>query len=215
MAPVNLSPKRWAVLVSGQGSNLRRLLAEERRGHLEPAQIVAVAADRPCPAVGFAARCGVPSAWWPHGGRSQSWEAAFLAWLRPFDVEGLILAGFLRRLGKPVLGAFPGRILNLHPALLPAFPGLEGPKKALEAGVRVTGVTVHFVDEGLDSGPILLQVPVSVKPSDDLPALTARLHRAEHRLLPRAVVAVASGEAALDDGKVKWRDGCTRGRLKK
>jgi phosphoribosylglycinamide formyltransferase-1 len=198
-------PRRWAVLVSGRGSNLRRLGRLQAQGRLDPARLVGVAADRPCPALEVGRRLGLPVAAWPWREGGRLWQEAFLRWAEERGVEGVILAGFLRRLGPPVLAAFPGRILNLHPSLLPLFPGLEAPRRALEAGVRVTGVTVHFVDEGLDTGPILEQVAVRVRPEDDLERLTARLHRAEHRLLPEAVRAVSEGRVWLEGNRVRWR----------
>ena len=122
-------------------------------------------------------------------------QAETAARLRAAGVELVCLAGFLRLVGQPLLDAYPGRILNIHPALLPAFPGLEAWKQALAAGVAETGCSVHFVDAGMDTGPVILQERVPVLPGDTAESLHARIQAVEHRLYPEAIARVAAGLA--------------------
>jgi len=121
-------------------------------------------------------------------------EAAVIAALRKADVDLVVLAGFMRILKGEFLRAFANRVVNIHPALLPAFPGLEAWKQALDYGVKVTGVTVHFVDQGIDTGPIIAQETVPILPGDTPETLRARIQEAEHRMYPRAIAALARGE---------------------
>ena len=199
-----MAPTAVAVGVSGTGSNLAALLLAQRRGALG-GRITLVFADRDCPALGIARAAGVPTLLLrPVDSPGQgAWDAALAAALREAQVDVVALAGFMRVLGPAVLAAFRGRILNVHPSLLPAFPGGHAVDDALAAGVTVTGVTVHLVDETLDGGPIVLQEAVPVRPDDDAASLAARLHAVEHRLLPRAVALLAVGAVTLrDDGRV-------------
>jgi phosphoribosylaminoimidazolecarboxamide formyltransferase/IMP cyclohydrolase len=192
-----------AVCVSGQGSNLVALLHAERRGRLG-ARVTLVVADRECPALGHAARAGIATAIvrpadHPDAG---AWDRALAATLRGSGARLVVLAGFMRVVGPATLAEYAGRMLNVHPALLPAFPGAHAVRDALAAGVRQTGVTVHLVDEVLDGGPIVLQEPVPVLADDDEDRLLARVHVVEHRLLPRAVALAAAGALRLDGGRV-------------
>ncbi|MGZ6267779.1 MAG: bifunctional phosphoribosylaminoimidazolecarboxamide formyltransferase/IMP cyclohydrolase [Candidatus Limnocylindrales bacterium] len=203
---------RIAVGVSGTGSNLQALHAAAARGaHDEPAgaryEIALVFADRPCAALDWAVEQGietllVPAA--PRGDDAARAEedrllAESVAAVAP---ELVVLAGYMRITGPAMLAAFPGRMLNLHPALLPAFPGAHGVRDALAAGVKVTGVTVHFVDSSLDGGPIVLQDSVPVLPGDTEETLFDRIHAVEHRLLPRAVGLALAGALTIEpDGR--------------
>ena len=119
-------------------------------------------------------------------------------------VEALVLAGFMRILGPEAMKRFPNRILNVHPSLLPAFPGVDAVGQALRAGVQVTGVTVHFVDERVDHGPIIAQEAVAVHAGDDEAVLHARIQATEHDLYPRVVKALVEGKVLVDNGKVIW-----------
>ena len=175
---------RIAVGVSGAGSNLRALAAAADRGVLG-GRIVLVFADRPCPALDWAAEQGIETTLVTGGADEAVAEALAAA---PPDV--VVLAGYMRVVGPAVLGQFEGRILNTHPSLLPAFPGAHAVRDALEAGVRVTGATVHVVDEVLDGGPIVAQEAVPVLPGDDEATLHERIRAVEHRLLPAAVARV-------------------------
>ncbi len=197
---------RIAVGVSGTGSNLRALHAAAARGALD-AEIALVFADRACTALDWAVEQGietllVPAA--PRGDAAARAEedrilAETLAAARP---ELVVLAGYMRLTGPAMLAAFAGRMINLHPALLPAFPGAHGVRDALAAGVKVTGVTVHFVDASLDGGPIILQESVPILQTDTEETLFERIHAVEHRLLPRAVGLALAGALTIEpDGR--------------
>jgi len=186
---------RIAVLVSGAGTNLRALHAAGTRGELG-GRIELVLADRSCPALDWAAEQGLSTRLVARGG-----DEDVRAALAEAAIDVVVLAGYLRLVGPGVLEAWAGRILNVHPSLLPAFPGAHAVRDALAAGVAITGVTVHLVDATLDGGPILLQEPVVVQPDDDERSLLARVHAAEHRLLPRAVALVAAGGVRVEPGR--------------
>ena len=190
---------RIAVGVSGTGSNLRALHAAATRGELG-GDIVLVFADRACPALDWAADEGIDTILVPSGD-----DATLAETLEAVAPDAVVLAGYLRLVGPAVLGAFEGRILNVHPSLLPAFPGLHAARDALAAGVAVTGVTVHLVDATLDGGPIVAQEAVDVLPDDDVGTLLARIHPVEHRLLPRAVAALLSGALSVPAGARRAR----------
>jgi phosphoribosylaminoimidazolecarboxamide formyltransferase / IMP cyclohydrolase len=183
---------RIAIGVSGTGSNLRALHAAARRTELG-GDIVLVFADRACPALDWAAEEGIETALVPGGD-----DATLAATLAAAEADIVALAGYMRIVGPAVLAAFPGRILNTHPSLLPAFPGAHAVADALAHGVKVTGCTVHLVDEALDGGPILLQEAVPVVAVDDEAALHARIRAAEHRLLPWAVALLAADAVRVD-----------------
>ena len=199
---------RFAVLVSGSGSNLGALLAAEAAGTLAPAEIACVVSNRPgVLALDRAARAGKPALVVDHkqfAGRAP-FEAALLAVLAQERVDALVLAGFMRLLTPDFVARFPDRIVNIHPSLLPAFPGVDAQAQALAYGVQVTGCTAHFVDTGLDSGAIILQaaVPVHADDHDDAGArLRARILAEEHRLLPEAVRLLAAGALRREGRRV-------------
>ena len=193
---------RIAVAVSGAGSNLRALHAASLRGEVG-GEIVLVVADRECPALAWAAEEGIDTALVPGGDDGTLAEALTSA--RP-DV--VVLAGYMRIVGLRVLEAFPGRILNTHPSLLPAFPGAHGVLAALTHGAKVSGATVHLVTAALDDGPIVLQDAVPILASDDVPTLHERIKAVERRLLPRAVALFLGGalRTETDGGRATWVD---------
>lgn len=195
---------RIGVLVSGTGTNLQALLDAQARGELAPAQIAAVVSNQAsAPALERAAKAGVPAAVVDHRGLPRAdFEDRLLAALAAHDVlppapgrpgGAVVLAGFMRVLTPHFVDRFPLRIVNTHPSLLPAFPGVDAPAQALAHGVKLTGVTVHFVDATLDGGPIIAQTAVPVEDGDDAGSLWARIRREEHRLLPRVVQRLAAG----------------------
>ena len=190
---------RIAVGASGSGSNLRALAAAAQRGAVG-GQIVLVFADRACPALDWATQQGIDTVLVPGGD-----DVTLAATLAAVEPDAVVLAGYLRLIGPAVLQAFRGRILNVHPSLLPAFPGLHGVRDALGSGVAVTGVTVHLVDETLDGGPIIAQEAVPVLPDDDEASLLERLHAVEHRLLPGAVAALLAGSLSVAPGARRTR----------
>ncbi|CAN5728794.1 hypothetical protein BH24CHL6_BH24CHL6_04610 [soil metagenome] len=195
---------RIAVAVSGEGTNLRALRRHEQRGLLG-GSIVLVVADRPCAGLAFAVAEGIPTALVStelHAERA-AWDAALAGALHVAAPDWLVLAGFMRLLGPQTLEAFAGRILNVHPSLLPAYPGARPVTATLRAGARVSGVTVHFVNATLDGGPIVAQEAVPVLPADDESSLLARLHAVEHRLLPYCVALALGGALSLVDERVE------------
>jgi phosphoribosylglycinamide formyltransferase-1 len=178
-----------AVLASGQGTNFEALALAAQRGDLG-GRIAVLAADRTdAPALERARRLGIEALVLPAGRfrtRLED-EDSWIAALRSRGIEVVLLAGFMRRLHAAFLDAYRERVLNIHPSLLPAFPGLDAIRRAWEHGVSVTGCTVHLVDDSLDGGPIVAQSAVEVRDDDTLDALEARVHEAEHRLYPWAV----------------------------
>jgi len=171
------------VLVSGEGSNLQALLDEGL-------PIAAVASNRPnAPALARAEAAGIPSAVFPldrHASREER-DEAMADWLAGLGVRWVVLAGYMHLLRPSFLERFPERVINVHPALLPQFPGTHAIEDALASGVRETGATVHFVDEGVDSGPVIVQERVPVQEDDTVDTLRARIQAVEHRLLPKVV----------------------------
>ncbi len=199
---------RVAVLASGRGTNFARLLEAEGTGELGEAQIVLLGTDRACPAADLALTRGVPVyiADAKSDGMSE-WERGFLAAAAEHRVDALVLAGFMRILSASFVERYAGRILNVHPSLLPAFPGRDAIGQALRHGVRVTGVTVHLVDETLDGGPIVLQEAVEVWHGEDPEQLAQRIHAVEHRLLPLAVRMLAEGQLSIHGRQVSILEG--------
>ena len=195
-----------AVGVSGSGSNLRALQGRIDRGALD-ASIALVFADRPCPALDWATEAGLDTALVEDLG-ARSPEARALGdrnlteTLNALEVDAVVLAGFMRLVGPTLLDVFAGRVLNVHPSLLPAFPGAHAVRDALAAGAAVTGVTVHLVDASLDGGPVVLAEAVPVLEGDTEATLLERLHAVEHRLLPRAVGLLLAGALAVDGRRV-------------
>nr|WP_067930462.1 phosphoribosylglycinamide formyltransferase [Alicyclobacillus kakegawensis] len=198
-----------AVFASGNGSNLQALLEEPARNPAWPARVVAVVSDKPdaC-AVSRAQRAGVPV--FARRPREYPDKPAFerdvLAFLRQHEVEWVALAGYMRLVGDVLLGAYANRILNIHPSLLPNFPGRQAVKDALAAGARETGVTVHLVDSGVDTGPILLQARVSIPECSSEEDLLTRIHAVEHGLYPLAISLAVRG---LLRGETWERKTCT------
>jgi phosphoribosylglycinamide formyltransferase-1 len=191
---------RVAVLISGEGTNLQALL-DQVHGR-DGVEIVAVAASRPdAGGLERAERAGVESrvfAIAEHPDRGAR-DRELADWLDARDVGLVVLAGFMELLTPEFIARFAGRMINVHPALLPAFPGLGAIQQALDYGVRITGVTVHFVDEGTDTGPVLLQEAFEVPyHRDDIAAIEQGIHEIEHRLLPEAVRLIAAGHVRVD-----------------
>jgi phosphoribosylglycinamide formyltransferase-1 len=200
---------RLGVLGSGKGSNFVALAGACAAGRL-PAEVVLVLSD--VPDAGILARArelGIPAQYLPPGPfrakLDDAAEAAYIAALRAARVDLVVLAGFMRILKAPLLRAFPQRIVNIHPSLLPAFPGLEAWKQALDYGVKVTGVTVHLVDHGVDTGPIVAQAPVPVEDDDTPETLHARIQEVEHRLYPEAIARVLAGDWEVEGRRFRRR----------
>ena len=193
------SPFRVAVLASGTGTNLQAILDTVHGA--DGIEVVAVASDKPgAMALDRATDVGIAAECFPLDGfadRRQR-DGAIADWLEEHEVDLVVLAGYMQLLSHEFIARWRDRVINVHPALLPAFPGLNAIGQALDAGVEVTGVTVHFVDEGVDTGPPILQRSVPVPPGRDRAALEGEIHATEHVLLPEAIRLIAAGRVSLD-----------------
>ena len=205
---------RLVVLASGTGSLFARVAEAVGTGEVS-ADLVALVSDRVCPALDRAAALGVPTvlvAPGEHADRA-AWDAALAVRLVDLAPDWLVSAGFMRLLGPAVLEAFPQRILNTHPALLPAFPGAHAVRDALAHGVRVSGCTVHLIDAGTDTGPVLAQEAVPVLDDDDEASLHERIKVVERDLVVRVTAGVLAHGVAVDGRRATWRavtDGAAR-----
>ncbi|MGB9609687.1 MAG: phosphoribosylglycinamide formyltransferase [Bryobacteraceae bacterium] len=195
--------KRIAVLASGRGSNFEAIARNVRDGKLE-AEIAALVVNNPeARALEIARQYGVHAITLPSKGiDSDTYAAMVRDALAPLRVDLICLAGFMRRVGAPLLEAYPMRILNIHPSLLPAFPGLNVQQQAIDYGVKISGCTVHFVDAGLDTGPIVAQAAVPVLDDDTAETLAARILVEEHRIYTEAIALVLSGNWRLQGRRV-------------
>ncbi len=191
---------KLCVLASGTGTNLQAIIDQlHGSGGIE---VAGVASDKPeAMALRRARETGLPAEAFPrdsHPDRDRR-DAAMANWVAALEPDLVVLAGYMQLLTPAFLGRFTERVINVHPALLPSFPGLDAIGQALEHGVKVTGVTVHYVDEGVDSGPIILQRPIPIPPDRDIRALEDAIHRTEHSLLPQAIRMIAEGRVRIDE----------------
>lgn len=195
---------RLGILVSGSGSNLQAILDAAASGRLD-AEVRVVVSDNPG-AYGLerARNAGVPAEVvpWDPGRSREAHDEAVVETLRRHGVDTVALAGYMRLVTPRLLGAFPGRVLNIHPALLPAFPGLHVHEKVIAHGAKFSGCTVHFVDEGMDTGPIICQAVVPVRDDDTPETLAARILREEHRIYPQALQYLAEGRLRVEGRRV-------------
>jgi phosphoribosylglycinamide formyltransferase 1 len=191
---------RVCVLASGTGTNLQAII-DQLHGS-DGIEVAGVVSDKPAaPALERAGRAGIPTAVFAnedHPDRPAR-DAAIADWLEQHRADLVVLAGYMQLLSPGFVARFPNRIVNVHPALLPSFPGLDAVGQALEHGAKITGVTVHFVDDGVDSGPIILQRPVPIPPDRDRDALEQTIHATEHALLPQAVRLIAEGRVRIEE----------------
>jgi phosphoribosylglycinamide formyltransferase-1 len=204
---------RLGILISGRGSNMLALADAVREGVIADAEISVVISDRrDAPGLSRAAERGIKTVVIARRGRSGlEHDREIIAALREHKADLVCLAGYMRLLSAEFIDVFRGRALNIHPSLLPAFPGLDAQRQALEHGVRWTGCTVHFVDETLDGGPIIMQQPVAIYDDDTVETLSARILVEEHRIYAQAVALVASGDYEITGRRVRRR-GATTGR---
>jgi phosphoribosylglycinamide formyltransferase-1 len=210
---VTTAPVRIAVLASGSGTNLQALIDAD----LAPAELAVVVGNVPgAGALERAARAGIPAEVVDHQvvKPRRAFDAELVRRLDAHRVEWVVLAGFMRVLTEVVLERFPDRVVNIHPALLPAFPGLDGQGQALRAGVKIAGCTVHLVDAGVDTGPILAQTAVPVLPDDTEDTLRDRILAEEHALLPAVVRALAEGRLERAGGRAWLRGAAGAGALR-
>lgn len=193
------------VLVSGSGTNMEAIAQAIDDGDV-PARIAVVISDNPSAfALERAGRRSIPTSvieLKDFQDRS-AFDRAIIDALREAEADLIVLAGFMKLIGAEMVDAFPNQIMNIHPALLPSFPGEHGVPDALEHGVKVTGVTVHFVDKGLDTGPIIAQEAVVVEEDDDVEKLHNRIHATEYRVYPRAIRLFAQGRLVVDGRRVR------------
>src|SRR5229473_7639009 len=196
--------KKIAVLLSGRGSNFEALAESVAAGRIPGAEIAVVISNREgAPGIARAIERGIPAKVIPSKGlEREAYDRQVAAVLAQYNVDLVCLAGYMRLLSPFFVAAYRGRILNIHPSLLPAFPGLETQRQALEYGVRFSGCTVHFVDELLDAGPIVTQAVVPVKPGDTEETLAARILCEEHRIYTEAVRLVLSGKFRVEGRRV-------------
>lgn len=192
---------RLAVFVSGSGTNLQAIID----AGIPAVEIVLVLSNNPgAYALERAKKHGIPAEVADHKNYSgrEEYEKHVLGLLEPYNVDLIALAGFMRILSPHFVRAYKNKIINIHPALLPSFPGMHAAKQALESGVKFTGCTVHFVDEGVDTGPIILQAVVPVRDDDNEESLLERIHGEEHRIYPEALKFIASGKFRIDGKRV-------------
>ena len=195
---------RIGILISGRGSNFEAIANSIARGRLD-AEIAVVISNRPgARGLEIARERGIPVQSIPSRGLDrEEYDQLLIAALREAEVEYVCLAGFMRLLSAHFIRAFPNRVLNIHPSLLPAFPGLDGQRQALDYGVKIAGCTVHFVDEFLDSGPIILQAAVPVLDDDTVDTLSARILAQEHALYSQALQLIAEERVVIEGRRVR------------
>jgi phosphoribosylglycinamide formyltransferase-1 len=190
---------KLCVLASGTGTNLQAII-DQLHGS-DGIKVAGVASDKPdAMALVRAREAGIETAVFPREeyGNREARDGAIADWVEQREADLVVLAGYMQLLSPSFVARFRNRIVNVHPALLPSFPGLDAVEQALEHGVKMTGVTVHFVDEGVDSGPIIIQRPVPVPPDRDREALEDAIHTTEHALLPEAIKLIAQGRVRID-----------------
>lgn len=200
------------VLVSGSGSNLQSLIDHIEQGTLD-AEIRLVISNNPGAfALDRCRRHGIPAIVVDHGEfpSRERFDCRMIELLRNAGVELVVMAGFMRILSPEFFRAFPTRIMNIHPALLPAFPGTHVQQKAIDYGVKYSGCTVHFADEGVDTGPIILQAAVPVYDEDNAESLAARILKEEHKIYPKAIQYYAEGRLVIEGRRVKIRNSSGR-----
>ncbi|MEO6027759.1 MAG: phosphoribosylglycinamide formyltransferase [Candidatus Binatia bacterium] len=197
-------PLRLGVLLSGSGSNLQALIDAIEAGRLQARVAVVISNVADAKGLGRARRHGLTAVVIEHrrAPSREAYDAEVVSTLQAHDVELVVLAGFMRLVTPILLNAYPNRVLNIHPALLPAFPGLHAARQALAHGARLTGVTVHFVDEETDHGPIVAQAAVPIAPDDTETTLQARIQRQEHRIYPFAIQLIAEGRVRVEGRRV-------------
>lgn len=192
--------RRIGALISGRGSNLQSIIDAIAERRLDATLAVVISNRKDAPGLDRARAAGIEAVWLnPRDYASRgAYDAALADLLRSRGVELVCLAGFMRLVGPPLVDVFPNRILNVHPALLPAFPGLDAQRQAFDHGVRITGATVHLVTLGLDDGPIVLQAAVPVHDDDTVETLSARILIEEHRIYPEAIAIVLDGNWSVE-----------------
>ncbi len=200
-----LNKFKLAVLVSGRGSNLQAIIDNIEQGTLDIQLSIVLSNVKDAPALKRAEKHGIETAFIDPAASTdrKSFDRAMIQKLQEMSVDLICLAGYMRILGMEFIQTFSSRIINIHPSLLPAFPGLNAQKQAIDYGVKFSGCTVHFVDEGVDSGPIILQTAVPIYDHDDEESLTQRILEQEHILYPKAIKLIAEKKITLNGRTVK------------
>jgi phosphoribosylglycinamide formyltransferase-1 len=198
---------RLGILISGRGSNFEAIANNIARGKVD-AEIAIVISNRAnAPGIDIARERGIPVRVIASAGMErETYDKLLIDELRIHEVELVCLAGFMRKLSASVIRAFPNRVLNIHPSLLPAFAGLDAQRQALEYGVRITGCTVHFVDDFLDSGPVIIQSAVPVLEGDTVESLSARILTQEHLIYSKAIGYIVDGRVTVEGRRVSIRE---------
>jgi phosphoribosylglycinamide formyltransferase-1 len=205
--------KKLGILLSGRGSNFEAIADSIQAGRLKAEIAIVVSNRADAPGLESAKRRGLNARLIPSKGRvREEHDAEVVAALKQAQIDLVCLAGYMRLLSADFIRAFPNRIINIHPSLLPAFPGMEAQKQALDYGVKVSGCTVHFVDEHLDHGPIILQKTVPVLDGDDVHSLSTRILQQEHGAYSEAIALLLSGEVEVQDRKVVRKSSRAEGR---
>ena len=199
---------RLGVIASGSGSNLQAIIDRCADGSIDAETVLVLSNVPGAGALNRAEKAGIATALIDHRTFTEraDFDRAVVAALQAAGVDLVVLAGFMRLITAPFIEAFPERIINIHPALLPAFPGLHVQRKALEAGARFSGCTVHFVDGGVDTGPIIIQAVVPILDEDDEASLSARILVQEHRIYPQAIQLIAEGRLRIEGRRVRIAD---------
>ncbi|BAF60723.1 MAG: phosphoribosylglycinamide formyltransferase [Pelotomaculum sp.] len=199
---------RLGVMASGRGSNLQAIMDAAAAGRIDAEVAVVISDKEDAFALERARKAGIPAEFVDPGkfNSKEDYEKVLVDILNRYEVGLVCLAGYMRIVGRVMLEAFPNRIMNIHPALLPSFPGLHGQRQAWEYGVKISGCTVHFVDEGIDTGPIIIQAAVPVLEGDDVDTLAARILEQEHRIYPQAIQLFASGRLQINGRKVSIKE---------
>jgi phosphoribosylglycinamide formyltransferase 1 len=194
-----------AVMVSGKGTNLKAIIDAQAEGDIGPGRVTLVISDDwSAPALDKARKAGIEAVVIEKGSMSgEEFDALIREEIVRKEIDLIALAGFMKVLGKKFVKEYYGRIINIHPALLPSFKGVSGIADAFDYGVKVTGVTVHFVDEGVDSGPIIIQRALDIEESVTLKSLEEKIHEIEHRIYPLAIRLFAEGKLKIEGRKVK------------
>ncbi len=194
----------FAVLASGHGGNLQAIIKAVKSGQIQADLKVVISDKKDAYALKRAHRAKIPAVYINPKDFSdrESFDRAVIARLQEFKIDFVVLAGFMRLVSSYFIRQYPDKILNIHPSLLPAFRGLHGIRDAFDHGAKVTGPTVHFVIDGMDEGPVILQEPVRVKPQDTLESLEQKIHKAEHRIYPKAIDLFARGCLKIEGRKV-------------
>ena len=197
-------PLRIAVLASGSGTNLQSIIDQQQNGKLSVDIVIVISNNPGAGALQRAQQAGIPTQCINHRDYSvrEDFDQALVAALQQAEVDLVVLAGFMRIITPIMLTAFPLRIINIHPALLPAFPGLKVQQQALDYGARFSGCTVHFIDPGVDTGPIIIQAVVPILPDDSAATLAERILEQEHHIYPQAIQWLAEGRVKVEGRKV-------------